>query len=81
MMWSILVAWALVDGFQDMWLVQSPVFPSQEACMAYGRVYQEKIIEDAMREFMTDELPEKLYCIDQAAIDFLNKKGFQVEQL
>ena len=34
MMWSILVAWALVDGFQDMWLVQSPVFPSQEACMA-----------------------------------------------
>lgn len=44
MMWSILVAWALVDGFQDMWLVQSPVFPSQEACMAYGRVYQEKLL-------------------------------------
>ena len=81
MMWSILVAWALFDGFQDLCLVQSPVFPSQEACMAYGRVYQEKIIEDAMREFMTDELPEKLYCIDEAAIDFLNKKGFQVEQL
>ena len=81
MMWSILVAWALVGEFQDMWLVQSPVFPSQEACMAYGRVYQEKIIEDAMREFMTDELPAKLYCIDEEAIDFLNKKGFQIEQL
>ena len=80
-MWSILVTWALIDGFQDMWLVQSPVFPNQETCMAYGRVYQEEIIEDAMREFMTDKLPEKLYCIDEAAIDFLNKKGFQVEQL
>ena len=80
-MWSILVTWALIDGFQDMWLVQSPVFANQEACMAYGRVYQEEIIEDAMREFMTDKLPERLFCIDEAAIDFLNKKGFQVEQL
>ena len=82
MMWTILVTWAAVNGaYQDMWLVTDPVFYSQESCQAYGQAYRQQIYEDAMAEFNTTAIPNKMYCLDEAARDFLHKKGVQVEQL
>jgi hypothetical protein len=82
MMWTILVTWAAINGtYQDMWLVTDPVFYSQESCLAYGQAYRQQIYEDAMVEFNTAVLPNKMYCLDEAARDFLQKKGVQVEQL
>jgi len=80
-MWSILVTWALVGSFQDMWLIQNPVFVDQQSCIAYARTNRAKIYEDAMRDFGTFVIPDKIYCVDEAGVDFLNKKGYKVEQL
>lgn len=82
-MWALLVTWAVVQSgaYQDMWLISNPVFTTQEDCMQYGMVFREQIYKDAMQEFNTSELPNTLFCVDEAAIDFLNKKGVQIEQL
>ena len=81
-MWTLLVVWAVVDGsYQDMFLVTSPAFQTQEQCMGYCSEYREQIFKDAMREYSTSLYPDKLYCVDQPARDFLSKKGVQVEQL
>lgn len=81
-MWTILVTWAAINGtYQDMWLVTDPVFYSQESCLAYGQAYRQQIYDDAMLEFNTAVIPNKMYCLDEAARDFLHKKGVQIEQL
>lgn len=81
-MWTILVTWAVINGtYQDMWLVVDPVFYSQESCSAYAQAYRQQIYEDAMSEFSTTVQPNKMYCVDEAARDFLQKKGVQIEQL
>jgi len=83
-MWTLLVTWAVVQSgmaYQDMWMIENPVFTSRDACVTYGQLNRQQIINDAMREFETTKLPDKLYCIDEKAREFLIKKGYKVEQL
>jgi len=82
-MWTLLVTWAVIESgmYQDMYIISDPVFYSQEACIAYGTLNREQIFQDAMDAFPTSEKPESLYCLDEAARNFIAKKGYKVEQL